>query len=117
MTCKQRGRVAKLTRAMQYVNNPEFSSPEETRCQFNGSKADIKLGIDVHQDFYVLVEQGGGSNPKPVQRFGKEAFLHWAARQQGRNHRGLQKSPRVLRAANKIYTELFELSGLRTALQ
>jgi transposase len=65
---------------MQYVNNPELSSPEETRCQFNGSKADIKLGIDVHQDFYVVVEQVGGSNPKPAQRFGKEAFLHWAAK-------------------------------------
>src|SRR5207237_2846331 len=38
------------------------------------------LGIDVHQDFYVVVEQVGGSNPKPPQRFGKAAFLHWAAR-------------------------------------
>jgi hypothetical protein len=64
---------------MHYVNNPEFSSPEETRCQFNGSKAEIKLGIDVHQDFYVVVEQVGGSNPKPA-RFGKEAFLRWAAK-------------------------------------
>ena len=60
--------------------NTESSSLEETRCQFNGSKADIKLGIDVHQDFYVVVEQVGGSNPKPAQRFGKEAFLHWAAK-------------------------------------
>jgi transposase len=58
----------------------ELSSPEETRCQFNGSKADIKLGIDVHQDFYVVVEQVGGSNPKPPQRFRKEAFLPWAAK-------------------------------------
>src|SRR5205823_12541145 len=37
-------------------------------------------GIDVHQDFYVVVMQEGGSNPKPPQRFHKEAFLHWAAR-------------------------------------
>ena len=80
MTCKERGRVAKLTRAMQYVNNTELSSLEETRCQFNGSKADIKLGIDVHQHFYTVVMQMGGSNPKPPQRFRKEAFLHWAAR-------------------------------------
>src|SRR5439155_13232114 len=45
----------------------------------------IKLGIDVHQQFYTVVEQVGGSNPKPPQRFRKEAFLHWAARlkQQG----------------------------------
>jgi transposase len=34
----------------------------------------------VHQDFYVVVMQGGGANPKPPQRFRKEAFLHWAAK-------------------------------------
>src|SRR5437660_10427055 len=71
--------------------NTELSSLEGTRCQFNGGKADIKsaegrirpvcgLGIDVHQDFYVVVEQMDGSNPKPPQRFQKEAFLFWAAR-------------------------------------
>jgi transposase len=66
---------------MHYVDNTtELSSPEETRCQFNGSTGVIKLGIDVHQHFYVVVEQAGGSNPKPPQRFRKEAFLHWAAR-------------------------------------
>jgi len=56
-------------------SNTESSSHKETRCQFNGGKAIIKLGIDVHQDFYVVVEQVGGSNPKPPQRFQKEAFL------------------------------------------
>ena len=65
---------------MHYVNNTELSSVEETRSQFNGGTGAIKLGIDVHQDFYVVVEQEGGSNPKPPQRFGKEAFLHWAAK-------------------------------------
>src|SRR6266446_4053681 len=65
---------------MHYANNTELSSPEETRCQFNGSTGVIKLGIDVHQQFYTVVVQEGGSNPKPPQRFSKEAFLHWAAR-------------------------------------
>ena len=65
---------------MHYVNNTELSSHEETRSQFNGGTGAIKLGIDVHQDFYVVVEQEGGINPKPPQRFGKEAFLHWAAK-------------------------------------
>ena len=65
---------------MHYVNNTELSSHEETRCQFNGGPGAIKLGIDVHQDFYVVVEQEGGSNPKPPQRFGKQAFLSWAAK-------------------------------------
>jgi transposase len=40
----------------------------------------IKLGIDVHQQFYVVVLQEGGTNPKPPQRFSKEGFVHWAAR-------------------------------------
>jgi hypothetical protein len=61
-------------------SNTELSSHEETRCQFNGGTGAIKLGIDVHQDFYVVVEQVGASNPKPPQRFQKEAFLFWAAR-------------------------------------
>src|SRR6266403_4598460 len=71
--------------------NTELSSHEETRCQFNDSTGVIKsaegrirryvgLGIDVHQDFYMVVEQVGGSNPKPPQRFAKEAFLFGAAR-------------------------------------
>jgi transposase len=62
------------------VYHTELSSQEETRCQFNGGTGAIKLGIDVHQDFYVVVMQEGGSNPKPPQRFGKEALLYWAAR-------------------------------------
>src|SRR5437899_11752648 len=65
---------------MQYRTNIELSSVEETRCQFNAGPGAIKLGIDVHQDFYVVVEQIGRSNPKPPQRFQKEAFMHWAAK-------------------------------------
>ena len=65
---------------MHYANNTELSSHEGTRGQFNGRSATIKLGIDVHQEFYVVVCQEGGSNPKPPQRFRKAAFLGWAAR-------------------------------------
>jgi transposase len=65
---------------MHSINNTELSSLEETRCQFNGGRCTIKLGIDVHQDFYVVAEQVGGTNPKPPQRFQKQAFLHWAAK-------------------------------------
>jgi transposase len=61
-------------------SNTELSSHEGTRCQFNGGRCAIKLGIDVHQDFYVVVEQVGGTNPKPPQRFQKQSFLHWAAK-------------------------------------
>src|SRR6266849_6674899 len=80
MTCKGRGRVAKLTRAMQNLSNIELSSSEGTRSEFNPSKRVIKLGIDVHQEFYVVVMQEGGGNPKPAQRFKKEAFLCWASK-------------------------------------
>src|SRR6266702_3886355 len=80
MTCKGRGRVVRLTRAMQYVNNTELSSPEGTRSEFNPSKMVIKLGIDVHQEFYVVAMQEGGGNPKPEQRFKKAAFLCWASK-------------------------------------
>src|SRR5512132_1021380 len=80
MTCKGRGRVIKLARAMQYLINTELSLHEETRFEFNRSTGAIKLGIDVHQDFHVVVEQVGGTNPKPAQRFHKQAFLHWAAK-------------------------------------
>src|SRR5438093_6501510 len=60
--------------------NTKLSSHERSRCQCNGGRCAIKLGIDVHQDFYVVVMQEGGSNPKPPQRFQKQAFLHWAGR-------------------------------------
>jgi transposase len=62
------------------ITNTELSSHEGTRSQFNGDRCAIKLGIDVHQDFYVVVMQESGSNPKPPQRFRKGAFLHWAAK-------------------------------------
>jgi hypothetical protein len=62
------------------VYHTELSSHEETRRQFNGSRCLIKPGIDAHQDFCVVVMQEGGSNPKPPQRFAKEAFPYWAAR-------------------------------------
>jgi transposase len=62
--------------------NTELSSLEGTRSEFNRSRAIIKLGIDVHQDYYVVVKQEGGTNPKPAQRFRKEAFVHWATKLQ-----------------------------------
>jgi hypothetical protein len=46
----------------------------------------IKLGIDVHPEFYVVVRQEGGGNPKPAQRFRKEGFLAWVARLKPRSN-------------------------------
>src|SRR5437868_13130195 len=69
----------------------ELASHEETRTEFNPGKAVIKLGIDVHQEFYVVVVQEGGGNPKPAQRLKKEAFLRWVAKLKQRCGFGLQR--------------------------
>ena len=64
---------------MNSVINTELSSLEGTRCQFNGGRCAIKLGIDVHQDFYVVVEQEGDESQAGA-AIQKQAFLHWAAK-------------------------------------
>ena len=65
------------------INNTKLSLLEETRSEFNPGQGAIKLGIDVHQDYYVVVAQVEGSNPKPAQRVGKAAFLRWAEKLRG----------------------------------
>ena len=62
------------------INNTRLSSPEETRGEFNLRQSAIKLGIDLHQEFCVVVRQDGGALPQPPQRFRREAFLGWAAK-------------------------------------
>jgi transposase len=84
------------------ITNTELSSHEGTRCQFNGGTGAIKLGIDVHQDFYVVVMQEGGNNPKSPQRFGKQAFLHWAAK--------------LVRSGARVYA-VYEACGFGFSLQ
>ncbi len=39
----------------------------------------IKLGIDIHKNEYVVVQQTDGQAPKSPQRFKPEAFLQWVA--------------------------------------
>src|SRR5262245_32988261 len=41
----------------------------------------IKLGVDVHADYYVVVRQIDSSTPQPAQRIKAEQFLAFAARQ------------------------------------
>ena len=71
MTVDARGLIKSLG---MNILNTELSSLEGTRGEFNRRTRAIKLGIDVHQEFYVVVEQEGGSNPKPAQRFGRRRF-------------------------------------------
>jgi len=50
--------------------------------QIPASKAtQIKLGIDVHADFYMVVRQLDGQNPQPPQKFTPTAFLDWVGQQ------------------------------------
>ncbi len=65
---------------MRKHTNTELASHEATRGQFNGRTGTSKLGIDVHQHQYVVVLQPAGRPPQPPQRFGKAAFLLWAAK-------------------------------------
>jgi transposase len=58
----------------------ELSSLEETRGEFNPRKSTIKLGIDLHQAFCVVVKQEGGALPPPAQRFSRSALLAWATK-------------------------------------
>src|SRR5438094_3727751 len=82
MTCKECGQVVLSSPALMNKchSNTELSSHEGTRSQFTGCKCTNNVGIDVHQDIYVVVEQVDGTYPKPPQRFPKRAFLRWAAR-------------------------------------
>ena len=87
MTCKELSGagLGPTPDNMNSINDTELSSHEGTRSEFNPGKAVIKLGIDVHQEFYVVVCQEGGGNPKPAQRLKKEAFLSWAAKLKEKN--------------------------------
>jgi transposase len=80
----------------------EIASLEATRRQFNGGPRRSKLGIDVHQHQYVVVAQVEGAQPKPPQRFSKEAFLQWAAR--------------LRQSGNEIHA-VYEACGLGFTLQ
>ena len=68
------------------IENTELSSNEETRSEFNRSKASIKsaegrirpvcgLGIAVHQDFYVVVMQEGGDQSQTGTAFPEGIFF------------------------------------------
>src|SRR5437762_2186849 len=76
MICKECGQVVLSSPALMNKchSNTELSPHEGTRCQFNGGTGVIKLGIGVHQDFYVVVEQAEGGSPKPLQRFENLSF-------------------------------------------
>ena len=46
----------------------------------------IKLGVDVHQDSYVVVLQEGHATPKPARRLAPSEFAPWVERLLARGH-------------------------------
>lgn len=67
--------------------NTGLASLEETRGEFNLRSTAIKLGIDLHQRFCVVVVQVEGATPKPPQRLSQEGLLRLVMRLQ-RTHPG-----------------------------
>ena len=60
------------TKAKQHT----LRSYEQTEAKFEV----IKLGLDIHKNEYVVVEQTDAQAPKPPQRFKPDAFLQWVAK-------------------------------------
>jgi transposase len=49
--------------------------------------ATIKLGVDIHQEFYVVVAQHDHATPQPPRRFRPEEFVAWVERLLAKGHR------------------------------
>lgn len=63
------------------MNTPHNNSQGRGE-QVSATKANqIKLGIDVHASFYVVVRQVDGQNPQPPQKFSPAQFREWVQHQ------------------------------------
>lgn len=64
---------------MQYtiVHHDGATSPEAAGSDSNNLRPVIKIGLDMHQRFYVAVLQHGHAMPRPPQRFSPESFVPW----------------------------------------
>jgi len=60
---------------------PKQATPKAQVGQNTVKAQDIKLGIDVHLDRYVVVRILEGGTPQPPQRFEPAEFLLWVAKQ------------------------------------
>lgn len=62
--------------------NTQHNNSQGRGEQVSATKANqIKLGIDVHADSYVVVRQLDGQNPQPPQKFAPTEFLDWVGQQ------------------------------------
>lgn len=59
-----------------------IANSQGRRDQVSAQKATlIKLGLDVHSKWIVVVRQVDGATPQPPQKFKPEAFLEWVGKQ------------------------------------
>jgi len=80
MVCWSGERGVRYTRPNEHTT--QHNNSHDRREQVSASQAiPIKLGIDVHADFYVVVRQVDGQHPQPPQKFTATEFLDWARRQ------------------------------------
>jgi transposase len=61
-------------------NNQNHIATQANKANVEKAK-NIKLGVDVHLDRYVVVRIIDGATPQPPQRFGPAEFLLWVAKQ------------------------------------
>jgi transposase len=54
--------------------------------QVKNQPATIKLGVDIHQEFYVVAAQHDHATPQPARRFRPEEFVAWVERLRARGH-------------------------------
>jgi transposase len=55
--------------------------------QLRTPPATIKLGVDIHQEFYAVVAQHDHATPQPPRRLRPEEFVAWVERLRARGHR------------------------------
>lgn len=55
--------------------------------QHRTQPATIKLGVDIHQEFYVVAAQHDHATPQPARRLRPEQFVAWVERLLGQGHR------------------------------
>src|SRR5687767_7642468 len=69
------------------VHSKGAAAPAAAGHQPRTAPATIKLGVDIHQEFYVVVAQYDHATPQPPRRLRPEEFVAWVERLRARGHR------------------------------
>lgn len=69
------------------IHHEGVAARTATAHQDKTQPATIKLGVDIHQEFYVVVAQHDHATPQPPRRLRPEEFVAWVERLLARGHR------------------------------